>query len=118
MPSTTEYRDRLADAMKVCGMNAHALAARVGISYQAVMKVLAGTSKALTAANNSIAAQAMGVDTDWLATGEGVARPPPRTWPFSCDLLAAARLADARTLRQAENAARVALNLDALPRAE
>lgn len=76
-----EYKDRFAEAMKLAGVAEHQVAAALGISYQAVKKVLAGTTSALTASNNSVAATYMKVDADWLATGLGTAR-SERVWPF------------------------------------
>ena len=74
-----EYRDRLALAMK----NAPALASvpdrsriqkladALGLSYQAIKKVLDGKSSAFNAANNAKAATFLGADPNWLATGIG-----------------------------------------------
>lgn len=76
-----EYKDRFAEAMRLAGVAEHQVAAALGISYQAVKKVLAGTTSALTALNNSVAATYMKVDADWLATGLGTAR-SERVWPF------------------------------------
>lgn len=47
------------------------LAKELGVSYVAVKKVLDGQTRAFTAENNSRAAAFLGVNPDWLATGEG-----------------------------------------------
>lgn len=70
-----EYKDRLALAMKDAGKNESELAGSLKVSYQAIKKVLAGTTNALTAANNSNAAKFLGVDSHWLATGNGQQKP-------------------------------------------
>jgi hypothetical protein len=72
-----------------------ALAAKLGTTYQAVMKLDAGTSKAFSAANNARAARLLEVDPDWLALGEGEMR-TGRVWPFGLDIAPAdyARLPD------------------------
>lgn len=66
-----DYTERLACAMKHAGASKPALAKAVGISYQAVKKVLDGGSRSLTAENNAKAARFLGVSSHWLATGEG-----------------------------------------------
>ena len=76
--------------MKDQGVSVTQLADALGMSYQAVKKVLDGKSGAFTAANNARAASFLGVSSDWLAVGS----PYPRTaggapaaleaaWPFS-----------------------------------
>lgn len=52
-------------------VSVHQLADELGISYQAVKKVLDGSTSAFTAFNNSKAARFLKVSSDWLATGEG-----------------------------------------------
>jgi hypothetical protein len=73
----SEYRDRLADAMgykdpaAVPPAACAELARVIGVSRQAVEKLLKHDgSKTLATPNNSKAARHLGVDTDWLATGE------------------------------------------------
>jgi phage repressor protein C with HTH and peptisase S24 domain len=66
-----DYRERLTDAMRQANVTASGLAAGLGISYQAVKKVLDGTTTAFTAANNAGAARLLKVRSDWLATGQG-----------------------------------------------
>lgn len=68
----TEYKDRFSWAMSEAGKDAHAIAKHLGISYQAIMKVLAGTTRMLAADNNARAAAFCSVRSDWLATGEGL----------------------------------------------
>lgn len=90
------------------------LAQKIGVSYQAAVKALAGDTKSLTAENNVKAARALGVNSEWLATGEG--QRCGLDLGFSGDLLRAFRSAPAAVRRQAENAARNVLDLDPLPR--
>lgn len=66
-----EYSDRLKAAMELRGVKVPALAARLGMSYQGAKKAVDGRSKAFSAENNSKAAIWLGVNPDWLATGEG-----------------------------------------------
>lgn len=65
-----EYKERLEVAMKRAGMGAAQLAAAINMSYQGVKKVMDGKSGAFSAENNSKAAAALGVNSDWLATGD------------------------------------------------
>lgn len=118
MEKMTEYRDRFACAMKLAVIDEHAVAAALGISYQAVKKVLVGSTKMLKADNNSVAAKLMNVDPDWLATGEGPMRRDAAQWPFSKQLLARCREASRADVVKAENAARNVLDLEPLPRSE
>lgn len=73
-----EYRERLAAAMKRANLDTTALRKAMGVSYQAVKRVLDGKTGAFSAENNSKAAQVLGVDSDWLASGEGLAVVPTR----------------------------------------
>ena len=66
-----QYKDRLAEAMKKSEMTATALATKLGVSYQAVKKVLDGSTRAFTAANNARAAALLKINPNWLATGQG-----------------------------------------------
>ncbi len=66
-----EYSDRLKAAMELRGVKVPALAAQLGMSYQGAKKAVDGRSKAFSAENNSKAAMWLGVNPDWLATGEG-----------------------------------------------
>lgn len=58
------------------GVTRTRLAVELGVSYVAVKKVLDGLTRAFTAENNSRAAAFLGVNPDWLATGEGEMLPP------------------------------------------
>lgn len=83
-----EYKDRLAAAMKAAGISASELAGRLSTSYQAVKKVLDGKSSAFTAPNNAIAAECLGVSSDWLALGagpkeRGAVTTVVQKWPFT-----------------------------------
>lgn len=71
LPAMTEYKDRLAQAMKNAGAGTQQLADGMGITYQAVKRMLDGKSAAFSAPNNAKAAQFLQVNSDWLATGEG-----------------------------------------------
>jgi transcriptional regulator with XRE-family HTH domain len=71
MTALTEYKDRLEHAMARAGVDVRKVADALGVSYQAVKKIIDGKSKMLTADNNAQAAKFLGVDSDWLATGKG-----------------------------------------------
>lgn len=78
-----EYGDRLKWAMhnKPGGpASVRDLSNALGLSYQAVRKVLIGESHAMTAENNERAATWLGVTSRWLATGRG-----PRHLPTAPD---------------------------------
>jgi transcriptional regulator with XRE-family HTH domain len=66
-----DFQARLRAAMDAAGVDAAALAAAIGISYQAVKKALDGKSKTLSAENCFRAADATATNARWLATGEG-----------------------------------------------
>lgn len=66
-----EYSARLKAAMDKRAATVSSLARGMGVSYQAVKRVLDGLSKAFSAANNTKAAAFLSVRPDWLATGEG-----------------------------------------------
>lgn len=70
-----EYKERLELAMKRASMGVTQLAAAIEMSYQGVKKVMDGKSAAFSAENNSKAAAALGVNSDWLATGQGQMAP-------------------------------------------
>lgn len=91
-----EYADRLAWAMKNAPMDTTTLAKKLGVSYQAVKRVLEGKSAAFTAPNHARAAQLLNVSPDWLATGEGSPARNAGPWPFS------ASRADFEKLRPAD----------------
>lgn len=80
-----EYGERLEAAMKARSVTTQQLADKLGISYQAVKKVLDGKSAAFTAPNNVYAARFLKISSDWLATGEGVmeaSKQGEMLWPF------------------------------------
>lgn len=118
-----EYKDRLQQAMTLRSVEKQELANAIGISYQAVRKVLLGLSGAFTAANNAKAASFLRVSPDWLAAGIGAMELPSdaasevvcaadatdQTWPFSPDLLDQVLALDARDRLQLEGALRLAL---------
>lgn len=66
-----EYHERLQAAMASRGVTVSQLASGMGVSYQAVKRVLDGLSKAFSAANNTRASAFLRVSPDWLATGMG-----------------------------------------------
>jgi transcriptional regulator with XRE-family HTH domain len=66
----TIYKDRLVTAMALADVKPAALAEQLGVSYQAVMKVLTGKSAYFDTPNNVRAARFLGVASDWLATGD------------------------------------------------
>lgn len=67
------YANRLVAAMKEAGIGIADLARAMGISYQAVRKVVLGGQFGME--NNAAAAKLLGVSSDWLATGRGKAKP-------------------------------------------
>lgn len=69
MPST--IAERLNEALKDAAKKPADLARACSISAAAVSEWLSGQTKGLKPANLSAAAQFLGVQTDWLATGEG-----------------------------------------------
>lgn len=66
-----DFTDRLKQAMARAGVETRALANELGVSYQAINKLLHGTSKSLSAKNNVKAASFLKVSAAWLATGRG-----------------------------------------------
>ena len=77
------YSDRLKAALERAGVKTQALATALGVSYQAVKKVLDGGSRAFTAENNAKAARFLNVPADWLATGDGSMLQPSLPRDFS-----------------------------------
>lgn len=65
------YAERLTASMAAIGVSVSALANHLGISYQAVKKAVEGKTAAFSAENNFSAAELLGVDAKWLATGQG-----------------------------------------------
>lgn len=70
-----EYAERLAIALKERNTSISQLAGGMGVSYQAVKRVIDGLSKAFSAANNTKAAAFLRISPDWLATGQGSMEP-------------------------------------------
>lgn len=66
-----EYKDRLAEAMRDASVTASGLAGELGLSYQAVKKVLDGKSASFTAQNHDLAATFLKVSSSWLANEIG-----------------------------------------------
>lgn len=67
------YWDRLKPAMEAAGLDVPTLAAKLGVSYQAIDKVRRGG--ALGSQNNIKAARLLGLSPEWLATGKGARLP-------------------------------------------
>lgn len=120
-----EYKDRLKVAMGKT-VTVQQLASAIGLSYQAIKKVVDGKSKALSAENNSKAARFLKVRADWLATGDGEMHPKkitaavvdmvPRAagWPFSDEVLRKLATADTVKVRKCENLVRFELGIPML----
>lgn len=71
------FAERLAQAMSLPDnkISAVDLAAELGITRQAVEKLLRGGSNEMSASNSARVARMLKVDPTWLAIGEGVPRP-------------------------------------------
>lgn len=69
-----DFKDRLAWAMKEENVGTQQLADHLHVSYQAIKKLLDGTSKSMTAKNNDAAASFLKVSSRWLASGKGPRR--------------------------------------------
>ena len=72
-----DYSDRLNDAMTRRGVSRSKLAAHLGVSYQAVKKVLDGKTKAFSVVQHHRAAKFLSVDAEWLACGGTAAHEDP-----------------------------------------
>lgn len=75
-----EFSGRLKQAIDTRGVTVAELARGMGVTYQAVKRVLDGLSKSFSAENNAKAAGFLQVSPDWLATGQGsmeLPRPDP-----------------------------------------
>ena len=70
------YGYRLQLAMDMAKASRKDLAGALGVSVQAVGDVIRGKSSAFTAENNAKAAQYLGVNPNWLATGHGQMESP------------------------------------------
>ena len=93
------YNERLAIAMKRAGATPTLLAKELGLSYQAVKKVVDGLSSAFNAQNHDKAAAFLAVSSSWLANDLG---------PMVCSGSQPARLTSAALF--------LAEAFDALPR--
>lgn len=71
IPTMVGYQERLNAAMKEASFTTAKLAEGLGLTYQAVDKVVKGKTKSLSAQNNDRAAKLLGVNPSWLANGEG-----------------------------------------------
>lgn len=71
MVAANGYDERFAALLRERGITAGDMAGCMKLSYQAVKKIVDGKSKMMAADNNARAAAILGVDSDWLATGEG-----------------------------------------------
>lgn len=122
--------DRLREAREDLKLTQPELAKRARVSPGTIGNVEAGIRK--EPRELLAIAAALNVDPQWLKTGRGHKRPQTTqfqasdhikkyetsadSWPFSSELLAAARSADATARWHAENAARAVLKIDPLPR--
>jgi hypothetical protein len=105
MEYSDDYQGRIARAMAESGLGVGALADGIGVTYQAIKKVVDGSTKMLAADNNVRAARLLGVNSEWLATGEG----SPTPWPLSPELLQ--RIAESEDPGKIENELRVRFDL-------
>ena len=65
-----DYVERLERALKHAQRTPKDLQEHLGVSYQAMKKLMGGVSKSLSAENHARAARYLGVNSYWLATGE------------------------------------------------
>ena len=65
-----DYVERLELALKHAQVTPKDLQVHLGVSYQAMKKLMDGVSKSLSAENHARAARFLGVNSYWLATGE------------------------------------------------
>lgn len=65
-----DYVERLELALKHAQVTPKDLQLHLGVSYQAMKKLMDGVSKSLSAENHARAARFLGVNSYWLATGE------------------------------------------------
>lgn len=114
MVQDTGYKERLAAAMKGAGVTVQQLADDIGVTYQAVKKVLRGATNELSASNNAKAAAFLKVDSDWLALGAEA----PDSLLFSLELVQRLRRSTPAELRRAENTIRAQFDMEPLPRLE
>lgn len=92
-----DYVERLELALKHAQVTPKDLQAHLGVSYQAMKKLMDGVSKSLSAENHARAARFLGINSYWLATGEEsmtAASPYDRTAGESVRLLAREKTAE------------------------
>jgi len=70
-----EHKDRLAQAMADAGLNSAQFAELLGVTRQAIEKLINGSSKSMAASNIFEAARLLNVDAEWLATGKNSKAP-------------------------------------------
>lgn len=104
---------------------------QLGMTPQAIAKVLSGKSKSMSAANNAAAAQQLGVQADWLARGTGAPLAPAAPAGFAAtepaasayapsaplhhSTIEALRALDPQTRGRVEQMLRLAMQLPAEP---
>ena len=80
--ATMSYQERFVEAYKLADRPPRKeLAKAVGVSVQAIGRLLTSTTKTLLTEQSARAADFLQVDHFWLATGEGKPR-PDRAWPY------------------------------------
>lgn len=97
-----EFNERIEKALSLSGKTWEELRVHLDITYQAMKKLMAGTSKTLNAGNCAKAARFLEVDCLWLATGEGRPR-PDSVWPFDLILPSQYKQLDSEFRRHIEN---------------
>lgn len=86
IPATmVDYSDRLQMAMDAAGVTVVALAKEIGVSRQAVKKVLEGLSSYFKLDTHYRACRFLGVRSEWLALGEEPVRPSEPAKPANAD---------------------------------
>jgi len=74
-----DYSERLTQIMKVRAVSTKQLADAIGLSYQAVKKVVDGKSHGFSALNHELACKYLGINGFWLATGKSIDTYPAAT---------------------------------------
>lgn len=106
----TTFQERLEKAMEKTGTSPRELADGLGLTYQAVKKVVDGKTRQMAADNCAHAAKFLKVNHWWLATGEGAPK-PVEVWPFSQDLQTKVWSLGPDDLWHAENGLRALLKM-------
>jgi phage repressor protein C with HTH and peptisase S24 domain len=75
MATITNYPARLQESIDAAQVTVRDLADHLGVTTQAVYKVLRGQTKSLQASHHLKAAAFLGVDPSWLATSKGTRHP-------------------------------------------